>query len=95
MSKRGSRRWRGKQRKSPEGSHLCLVAKIAGTLPKTGSISAITQSAETGMIIVRLPSTRAFMVGFGTTKLTRVWEPALLWNQLRKARSRPLLPTTR
>ena len=22
------------------------------------------------------------MVGFGTTKLTRVWEPALLWNQL-------------
>jgi hypothetical protein len=23
------------------------------------------------------------MVGFGTTKLTRVWEPALLWNQLR------------
>src|ERR1700719_2277565 len=34
------------------------------------------------MIIVRLLSTRAFMVGFGTTKLTRVWEPALLWNQL-------------
>src|SRR5579864_3843553 len=33
------------------------------------------------MIIVRLLSTRAFMVGFGTTKLTRVWEPALLWNQ--------------
>jgi len=28
-----------------------------------------------------LLSTRAFMVGFGTTKLTRVWEPALLWNQ--------------
>jgi hypothetical protein len=22
------------------------------------------------------------MVGFGTTKLTRVWEPAWLWNQL-------------
>src|SRR6266567_6969454 len=35
------------------------------------------------MIMVRLLSTRAFMVGFGTTKLTRVWEPALLWNQLR------------
>src|SRR6202521_5654252 len=33
------------------------------------------------MIIVRLLSSRAFMVGFGTTKLTRVWEPALLWNQ--------------
>jgi hypothetical protein len=26
-------------------------------------------------------STRAFMVGFGTTKFTRAWEPALLWNQ--------------
>jgi hypothetical protein len=23
-----------------------------------------------------------FMVGFGTTKFTRAWEPALLWNQL-------------
>jgi hypothetical protein len=23
------------------------------------------------------------MVGFGTTKFTRAWEPALLWNQLR------------
>jgi hypothetical protein len=34
------------------------------------------------MIIVRLLSTRAFMVGFGTTKFTRAWEPALLWNQL-------------
>jgi hypothetical protein len=34
------------------------------------------------MIMVRLLSTRAFMVGFGTTKLTRVGEPALLWNQL-------------
>jgi hypothetical protein len=33
------------------------------------------------MIIVRLLSTRAFMVGFGTTKFTRAWEPALLWNQ--------------
>jgi hypothetical protein len=33
------------------------------------------------MIIVRLLSARAFMVGFGTT-ITRVWEPALLWNQL-------------
>jgi len=22
------------------------------------------------------------MVGFGTTKFTRAWEPALLWNQL-------------
>ena len=35
------------------------------------------------MIIVRLLSTRAFMVGFGTTKFTRAWEPAMLWNQLR------------
>ena len=26
------------------------------------------------------------MVGFGTTKLTRVWEPALLWNQLHSQR---------
>jgi hypothetical protein len=33
------------------------------------------------MIIVRLLSTRAFMVGFGTTKFTRAREPALLWNQ--------------
>jgi hypothetical protein len=48
MSTGGSRRWHGKQRKSPEGSHLCLVAPIARALPKTGSISAITQSAETG-----------------------------------------------
>jgi len=36
---------------------------------------------ESIIVIVRLLSTRAFMVGFGTTKLTRVWEPALLWNQ--------------
>jgi hypothetical protein len=35
------------------------------------------------MIIVRLLSSRAFMVGLAHTKLTRVWEPALLWNQLR------------
>src|SRR3984957_9735103 len=35
------------------------------------------------MIMVRLLSTRAFMVGFGTTEFTRAWEPALLWNQLR------------
>src|ERR1700680_3234858 len=34
------------------------------------------------MIIVRLLSPRAFMVGFGTTKFTRAWEPALLWNKL-------------
>jgi hypothetical protein len=39
------------------------------------------------MIMVRLLSTRAFMVGFGTTKLTWVWEPALLWNQLRSLTS--------
>jgi hypothetical protein len=38
------------------------------------------------MIIVRLLSTRAFMVGFGTTKFTRAWEPALLWNQLHSER---------
>ena len=25
------------------------------------------------------------MVGFGTTKFTRAWEPALLWNQLQCA----------
>src|SRR6266567_8950152 len=40
------------------------------------------------MIMVRLLSTRAFMVGFGTTKLTRVWEPALLWNQFRSSYER-------
>jgi len=28
------------------------------------------------------------MVGFGTTKFTRAWEPALLWNQLRALRDR-------
>ena len=35
------------------------------------------------MIIVRLLSTRAFWL-VSTTKSTRAWEPALLWNQLRK-----------
>jgi hypothetical protein len=30
------------------------------------------------------------MVGFGTTKFTRaLWEPALLWNQLRSPRTAP------
>src|SRR6516162_114549 len=33
------------------------------------------------MIIVRLPSTRAFLVGFAPPKFTRASEPALLWNQ--------------
>jgi hypothetical protein len=28
------------------------------------------------------------MVGFGTTKFTRAWEPALLWNQLRSSAKR-------
>jgi hypothetical protein len=40
------------------------------------------------MIIVRLLSTRAFMVGFGTTKFTRAWEPALLWNQFHSSAQR-------
>jgi hypothetical protein len=33
------------------------------------------------MVIVRLLSIRAFLVGFGSTKSTRAREPALLWNQ--------------
>ena len=43
------------------------------------------------MIIVRLLSTRAFMVGFGTTKFTRAWEPALLWNQFHASMACPWL----
>jgi hypothetical protein len=36
------------------------------------------------MIIVRLLSTRAFLVGLAPPKFTQVSEPALLWNQYHK-----------
>ena len=42
-----------------------------------------TAQRFSSMIIVRLLSPRAFLVGLAPPKFTRASEPALLWNQLR------------